>query len=286
MLYDADRVTAAAATPDEQGLHEAQLGVFLDPQDPAVRAAAERDGVPQDWIEAARRSPVHALISRYRVALPLHPEFRTMPMVWYIPPLSPVVEALTESGFDGEEAGNLFGAIDALRIPVDYLAGLFTAGDPVPVRAGLDRLAAMRSHMRAVSLGGAPAGADSDAARAVGMSGREIERMYRLLALAKYEERYVIPTAAMGEARGLEESVMAPGCSLDSEGGPGMGGDVHGAGPFGEDSGRRRLPLVSVENFHILRRRQTTDDEKAVTAVSPATGPARSPGAGDQEAEG
>lgn len=34
-----------------------------------------------------------------------------------------------------------------------------------------------------------------------------------------------------------------------------MGGD----GPFGQDSGRRRLPLVSVETFHPLRGRQTSD---------------------------
>ncbi|MFI0943547.1 nitrate reductase subunit beta [Streptomyces sp. NPDC021020] len=279
MLYDADRVTAAAETPDEQGLYAAQLGVFLDPGDPGVRAAAERDGVPLDWIDAARRSPVHALVSRYRVALPLHPEYRTMPMVWYIPPLSPVVEALTESGFDGEDAGHLFGAIDALRIPVEYLAGLFTAGDPVPVRASLDKLAAMRSHMRAVTLGEAVSGADSDAADAVGMSGREIEEMYRLLAIAKYEERYVIPTAAMGDARSLEESVLPPGCSLDGDGGPGMGGDAPGKGPFGEDSGRRRLPMVSLETFHVLRRRQTGDDE---AAAGTSTGRA-APGEGEAE---
>ncbi|BBA98656.1 putative nitrate reductase beta chain [Actinacidiphila reveromycinica] len=271
VLYDADAVTAAASVPDEQDLYGAQLGVFLDPEDPRVRRAAERDGVADDWIEAARRSPVHALVSRYRVALPLHPEYRTMPMVWYIPPLSPVVEALTGTGHDGEDAGNLFGAIDALHIPVEYLAGLFTAGDPAPVRASLEKLAAMRAHMRAVNLGEAEAGAPSEAAGAVGMSGREIEEMYRLLAIAKYEERYVIPTAAMGEARRLEESALPQECSLDHEGGPGMGGTGGagggptgaggGAGPFGEDSGRRRLPLVSLENLHGLRRRQTSDDE-------------------------
>ena len=44
---------------------------------------------PADWLEAARRSPVYALAKIYKVALPLHPEYRTMPMVWYIPPLSP-----------------------------------------------------------------------------------------------------------------------------------------------------------------------------------------------------
>lgn len=37
-----------------------------------------------------------------------------------------------------------------------------------------------------------------------------------------------------------------------------MGGD----GPFGQDSGgRKRLPLVTVENFHVLRKRQTADEQ-------------------------
>ena len=56
-----------------------------------------------------------------------------MPMVWYIPPLSPVVDVVTGSGNDGEDARTLFAAIDRLRIPVEYLAGLFTAGDTAPV---------------------------------------------------------------------------------------------------------------------------------------------------------
>ena len=54
---------------------------------------------------------------------------------------------------DGEDLDNLFGAIDSLRIPVEYLAELFTAGDPAPVRRVLQRLSAMRSYMRAVNLG-------------------------------------------------------------------------------------------------------------------------------------
>jgi nitrate reductase beta subunit len=131
-LYDADRVTEPASVADDKDLYEAQLGVLLDPADPAVIAAGRRDGIPADWLDAARRSPVYALAKTYRVALPLHPEFRTMPMVWYIPPLSPVVDALTETGHDGEDVDNLFGAIDTLRIPIEYLAELFTAGDPGP----------------------------------------------------------------------------------------------------------------------------------------------------------
>ncbi|GCD95635.1 nitrate reductase subunit beta [Embleya hyalina] len=250
LLYDADAVLAAASVENEHDLYPAQLGVFLDPEDPAVRRAAEAAGITHDWIEAARRSPVRTLIAEYRVALPLHPEFRTMPMVWYIPPLSPVVDALTSTGHDGEDAGNLFGAIDTLRVPLEYLAELFTAGDPAPVRAALERLAAMRSYMRAINLDEEP---DEAIPARVGLTGTQVRDLYRLLAIAKYDERYVIPTAAIGDAARLEESALPDGCSLDFAGGPGMGG----SGPFGEASGRP-VP-VSVENFHALRDRGTAD---------------------------
>ncbi|MFF2516520.1 nitrate reductase subunit beta [Streptomyces sp. NPDC058086] len=248
VLYDADRVLEAASTPDEKGLYEAQRHVFLDPNDPDVVSAAENAGIPRDWIEAAQHSPIHALISTYKVALPLHPEYRTLPMVWYIPPLSPVVDSVRDTGQDAENHHNLFAAVDTLRIPVDYLAQLFTAGDPQPVDAVLRRLAAMRSYMRDINLGREP----NDAIpKAVGMSGEQIYDMYRLLALAKYDERYVIPPAHAEQAHKLEE--LATECSLDYEGGPGMGG----SGPFGETSGG--AAPIAVENFHALRDRQTSD---------------------------
>ena len=122
VLYDADKVLEAASAPDDVDLYQSQLGVFLDPEDPEVRRAAEAAGIPGDWVEAARRSPVKKLIMDYKVALPLHPEYRTMPMVWYIPPLSPVVDVIKDTGYDAEDVDNLFGAIDTLRIPVEYLA--------------------------------------------------------------------------------------------------------------------------------------------------------------------
>ncbi|HLT12210.1 MAG TPA: nitrate reductase subunit beta [Micromonosporaceae bacterium] len=255
VLYDADRVLEAAATPDERDLYRAQREVFLDPYDPAVIAAAERAGIPGDWIAAAQRSPVYKLINTYEVALPLHPEYRTLPMVWYIPPLSPVVDVVRDTGHDAEDRGNLFAAIDALRIPVEYLAGLFTAGDPAPVTAVLRRLAAMRSYMRDINLG---RDADETIPESVGMTGESLYEMYRLLALAKYDERYVIPPAHAEQAHGLEE--LATECSLDYEGGPGMGG----SGPFGEASG---VPApIAVENFRMLKRRQTADTPVDPTA--------------------
>ena len=217
MLYDADAVRAAASTVDEHELYEAQRSVFLDPFDPSVIAEAERAGIPRDWIEAAQRSPVYALINTYRLALPLHPEYRTLPMVWYIPPLSPVVDVVRDTGYDAEERGNLFAAIDALRIPVEYLAKLFTAGEVAPVQAVLRRLAAMRSYLRDVNLGGQP---DESIPASVGMTGAQLRDMYRLLALAKYAERYVIPSAHTEQAHSLD--ALATGCSLAYEGGPGM----------------------------------------------------------------
>jgi nitrate reductase beta subunit len=248
VLYDADRVLEAASVEDEQDLYAAQRSVFLDPRDPEVVREAERAGIPFDWVEAAQRSPVYRLIADYEVALPLHPEYRTMPMVWYIPPLSPVVDVVRETGHDAEDQRNLFAAIDALRIPVEYLAELFTAGDPRPVTEVLQRLAAMRSYMRDINLGRDP---DAMIPASVGMTEEAMYEMYRLLALAKYDERYVIPTAHAEQAHQLEE--LATECSLDYEGGPGMGG----SGPFGEGSGV--TTPIAVENFHMLQQRQTTD---------------------------
>ena len=248
MLYDADRVLAAASTTDDRGLYEAQREVFLDPSDPAVIREAEKAGIARDWIEAAQRSPIYALINTYKVALPLHPEYRTMPMVWYIPPLSPVVDVVRDTGEDAEDKGNLFAAIDALRIPVEYLAELFTAGDAAPVDAVLRKLAAMRCYMRDINMGREP---DGSIPAAVGMSEEDMYDMYRLLAIAKYDERYVIPPAHAEQAHSLEE--LATECSLDYEGGPGMGG----SGPFGEGSGAPTP--VAVENFQMLKARQSSD---------------------------
>jgi len=250
VLYDADRVLEAASVEDDQALYEAQRSVLLDPDDPEVQREAARAGIPQDWVRAAQRSPVHALINRYKVALPLHPEYRTMPMVWYIPPLSPVVDVVRDTGHDAEDRGNLFAAIETLRIPVEYLANLFTAGDPAPVEAVLRKLAAMRSYMRDINLG---RDTDESIPEAVGMDGETMYDMFRLLALAKYDERYVIPTAHAEQAHALEE--LATECSLDYEGGPGMMGE---SGPFGEGSGE--LTPVAVENFQMLKQRQTADD--------------------------
>ncbi len=188
MLYDADKIEEAASVAGETDLYDAQLGVFLDPNDPAVIAAAREEGVPEDWIDAARRSPVWKMAMEWKVAFPLHPEYRTLPMVWYIPPLSPIKNA-AEAGMLGHDAE--MPDVKNLRIPVRYLANMLTAGDEAPVVEALERMLAMRAYMRGVKVNGE---ADLSIAEGVGLEKVTIEEMYHVMAIANYEDRFVIPT--------------------------------------------------------------------------------------------
>ena len=138
---------------------------------------------------------------------------------------------------------------------MEYLAELFTAGDTEIITNVLRKLAAMRSYMRDITLGDQ---ADESIAQAVGMTGSQMYEMYRLMAIAKYSERYVIPTAHTEDAHNLEEM----GCSLDGDGGPGMGQ----MGGLGEASGRP-MP-VAVENFATLKARQTADSPAGASEMS------------------
>jgi nitrate reductase beta subunit len=196
VLYDADRIKDAAATVDEKALYEAQLSIFLDPHDPRIQSEARAQGIPEPWLEAAVRSPVWKLAMDWKLAFPLHPEWRTLPMVWYVPPLSPITTAAAAGALDLIDG---MPDVRSLRIPLAYLANLLTAGQEAPIAAALERMLAMRAYMRAKSLTGE--GDPAQAARA-GLSGEAVEAMYSLLAIANYEDRFVIPTARreLGEA--------------------------------------------------------------------------------------
>jgi len=188
ILYDADKIEQAANAEQTTDLYEAQLDVFLDPHDPAVQKAARADGIPDDWIKAAEESPIWKMAMEWKVAFPLHPEYRTLPMVWYIPPLSPIQNAAA-AGAIGTDGG--MPDVRNLRIPLKYLANMLTAGDEAPVAQALERMLAMRAYMRAKTVDGV---IDEAVAEKVGLSGRIIEDMYKIMALADYEDRFVIPT--------------------------------------------------------------------------------------------
>ncbi len=188
ILYDADRIEEMANTPSEKDLYQAQLDMFLDPNDPAVEAQALADGVPQDWISAAKKSPVYKMAMDWKIAFPLHPEYRTLPMVWYIPPLSPIQNA-AEAGAIGLDRD--MPDVKSLRIPVRYLANMLTAGDEAPVVTALERMLAMRAYMRSKTIDGV---IDEGIAERVGLTPELIEDMFHIMSIANYEDRFVVPT--------------------------------------------------------------------------------------------
>lgn len=189
MLYDADRIKEAASTENQEGLYQAQLDIFLDPYDPEVQEAAIESGVPQAWVDAAQRSPVYKMAVEWKIAFPLHPEYRTLPMVWYVPPLSPINNAADQGLV---EMDGLIPDVSSLRIPLKYLANLLTAGDESPIKSALERTLAMRRFMRDRHVDKIEHTAVLDQ---VGMTVAEVEEMYRYLAIANYEDRFVVPNA-------------------------------------------------------------------------------------------
>ena len=187
ILYDADKIADAASAKDEKDLYQSQLDVFLDPNDPEVIKQAKLDGISDNWLDYAQRSPIYKMAIDWKIAFPLHPEYRTMPMVWYVPPLSPIQSA-AESGKIG--MNGILPDVDSLRIPNQYLANMFTAGDENHIVSSLKKMLAMRAYMRSKTVDKFE---NLEVLKEVGLTKHQVEDMYHTLALAHYEDRFVIP---------------------------------------------------------------------------------------------
>ncbi|GIX14171.1 MAG: hypothetical protein KatS3mg118_2130 [Paracoccaceae bacterium] len=96
-----------------------------------------------------------------------------------------------------------------MRIPLRYLANMLTAGDEAPIAQALERMLAMRAYMRALTIDGVR---DEALAARVGLSGPVIEEMYRIMALADYEDRFVIPTTHREQVEDAYD--LRGGCSF------------------------------------------------------------------------
>jgi nitrate reductase beta subunit len=82
-------------------------------------------------------------------------------------------------------------------------------------------MAAMRSYMRAKQTNKQP---DIRLIESLGLSHEDIEEMYRLLAIAKYEDRFVIPASHREEVADLYTEQGS--CGLAFAGGPGACGTL------------------------------------------------------------
>ncbi len=200
LLYDADRIREVASAAERE-LVEAQRSLILDPFDPEVAAAAAKTGLPDAVVDAARRSPVYRFVKQWRLALPLHPEFRTLPMLFYVPPMLPVLAAVREGRYDVEGAdadghGPLLSSLERARVPLRYMARLFAAGNEEIVAAVYRKLIAVRVYMRARRVADVP---DAEVRRALELGNttpEEAEAIFHLTAMPTFEERFVVPPMA------------------------------------------------------------------------------------------
>jgi nitrate reductase beta subunit len=200
LLYDADQIeTVASSEPSD--LVNAQRGIIKDPFDPAVIASAKENGVSEAMIVSAQRSPVYKFVKQWGIALPLHSEFRTVPMLYYVPPLLPVLAKVKNGMYEVTQDSTeglrpMFSALESARLPIRYLASLFAAGNENIVADVYRKLIAVRIHRRHETVKDVSAN-DLRNAYATGKTdAEEADQIYRLTALATYEERFAVPPVA------------------------------------------------------------------------------------------
>lgn len=213
LLYDADRIQEVASAP-EKDLVNQHMSMILDPNDPAVIAAAKANGIADSTLAAAQNSPVYKFVKEWGLALPLHPEFRTLPSLFYVPPLLPVMASVKQVNntalnnklnpiakvwddnwlYDTSTA-DYFGTIDQARFPLKYLANMFSAGDENMMKDRLKKLMAVRIYRRWKTVGDISEQKAMEVLRSVGYTPEKAEDVYTLTSLAKFDQRFVIPAA-------------------------------------------------------------------------------------------
>ena len=221
LLYDADRLPEVA-TVDESDLVEQQMEMLMDPFDSEVIQQAKQNGVADSTIKAAQKSPIYKFVKEWGMALPLHPEFRTLPMLFYVPPLLPAMASLGKQRNDQElndvakrwddewlydtSTEELWGTIEDCRFPMQYLANLFSAGDTEKVKTRVKKLMAVRIYRRWKTVGDISKEKAINALNDVNLTTEMADAIYYLTSLAKFNDRFVIPPAHREEAIELTEN--------------------------------------------------------------------------------
>ncbi|MBX7259664.1 MAG: nitrate reductase subunit beta [Candidatus Hydrogenedentes bacterium] len=198
LLYDADRIEESMKAP-ERSLVEAHRSILLDPNDPGVAREAEKSGVSEKFVAAARRSPVYKYVKEWELALPLHPEFRTMPMLYYVPPMLPVSGRVGD-GIYQHDAEEFFSHLDKARLPMRYLAALFAAGNEEIIHAAMKKQMAVRYFKRAQELDDVEPEKVKRVLREGHVTPEQAEAIYRMTALGSIENRYAMPPIQREEA--------------------------------------------------------------------------------------
>lgn len=218
LLYDADKIEAAV-NDEEKNLINNHLDIILDPFDEEVIRAAKMNGIADSTIHAAQFSPVYKYVKEWKLALPLHAEFRTLPMLFYVPPLLPVMATLKQvdnsaqaekmnpigkywddSWLYDTSTEELWGTLDQVRFPLKYLANMLSAGDEEMIKDKWKKLMAVRIHRRRVTVGDVSNEKADKTLKDAGLTAEMADGIFHLTALARFEDRFVIPPAHREQA--------------------------------------------------------------------------------------
>lgn len=216
MLYDADRIEQVAASADKDLLHN-QLDIYLNPNDPLVIAEARKNGIHDSTIIAAQKSPVYKFVKEWEIALPLHPEFRTLPNLFYVPPMLPAMAQVDEKGLYETTSTEMFPGIDHNRMPMQYLASLFSIGDTKVIANIYEKLLSVKLHRRNATVGDLSEENVKNLMTRAKVGPETADAIFRLTSLATFEERFVIPPAHR------EESIEMIEATADAKGETGFG---------------------------------------------------------------
>jgi nitrate reductase beta subunit len=128
-------------------------------------------------------------------------------MMFYVPPLSPVVATLEKALRSPRSDGGLvrldlpetdldfevFADLEKARMPIRYLANLFAAGNEGLIVPVLKKMLAVRILKRQESLEGGVTEKALKVLKEAGLTLEEAEAIYRLTTLPTVEERFVLP---------------------------------------------------------------------------------------------
>lgn len=198
LLYDADQIESIASAPEDQLLRK-HREIYLDPFSSQVVQWAKYSGIADSTIEAAQKSPVYKFVKEWQLALPLHPEFRTLPSLFYVPPLLPIMSQIRNQHV-AVNSDNLWGRVDEIRIPIAYLARLFAAGNEDEIKYILKKQLAVRYFRRFETVGDVDKEWVDSLLSEVQLDAEEVRKIYHLTSLALFHERFVIPPAHREES--------------------------------------------------------------------------------------
>jgi nitrate reductase beta subunit len=122
-------------------------------------------------------------------------------MLFYVPALGPVTYT-SENGLaeNPTSVDDIFAPLEAARLPMQYLASLFSAGSEAPVRYALRKMMAIRQFKRAQTVGDIDMKVALAALAAADCDPEQAESIYRLTSLCTFEERFVIPPSHREQA--------------------------------------------------------------------------------------